>query len=82
MRQNELQNAIRLNKQFQLQKTQFCATAELTKPVDKESLKTLVDDSNSKSQRLDFPGLSNECFAKMNKQNTLALNNFSSHGSA
>ena len=84
-KQNEIHNAVRLNTQFQPQKVRFCATIELTKPVDGESAKTSVNHiaifANSKSQWVDFPGLSNECFSEMTEQMILALNNFSSHGS-
>ena len=70
---------------MQPQKAQFCATIELIKPVDKEFPKTSADHitifANSKSQRVDFPGISNESFSEMTKQMILALNNFSSHGS-
>ena len=84
-KQNQNQNAIRLNTQLQPQKAQFCAAIELTKPVDEESPNTSADHitifANSKSQRVDFPGLSNEAFFEMIEQMILALNNFSSHGS-
>ena len=69
---------------MQPQKAQFCATIELTKPVDEESPKTLADHitilANSKSQRVDFPGLRNKFFYEITEQMVLALNNFSSHG--
>ena len=84
-KQNKIQNAVRFNTQFQSQKFQFCATIELTKPVDEESAKTSVDHitifAKSKFQQVDFPGLSNECLSEMTGQMILALNNFSSHGS-
>ena len=32
-------------------------------------------------QRVDYAGMTDECFTKMTKQRLLALNNFSSHGS-
>ena len=58
---------------------------ELTKPVYKESPKISADRitifAYSKSQRADFPGLSNESFSEMTDEMMLALNNFSSHGS-
>ena len=83
--QNNIQKALRLNTQFQPQKVQFCATIELTKPVEEVSPKTSVDHitifANSKSQWVDFSGLSNECFSEITEQMMLALNNFSSHGS-
>ena len=67
------------------QKAQFCATIELTKPVDEESPKTSADHitifANSKPHRVDLPGLSNESFSEITEQMILALNNFSSHGS-
>ena len=84
-KQKQIQNAIRFNTQLQPQKAQFCATIELTKPLDEESPKILADHitifANSKSQRVDFPGLSNESFFEMTEQMILALKNFSSHGS-
>ena len=84
-KQNQIQNAIRLNTQLQPQKAQLCAAIELTKPVYEESPKTSADHitifANSKSQRVDFPGLSNESFSEMTEQMIVALNNFSSQGS-
>ena len=84
-KQNQIQNAIRLNTQLQPQKAQFCAAIELTKPVDKESSKNSADHitifANSKSQQVYFPGLSNESFSEMTEEMILALNDFSSHGS-
>ena len=84
-KQNQIKNAIRFNIQLLPQKAQFCATIELTKPVDEESPKTSAHHikifANSKSQRVDFPGLSKESFSEITEQMILALNNFSSHGS-
>ena len=49
--------------------------------MDEESAKTSVDHitifAKSKSQRVDFPGLSNECFSEMTEQMILALNKVS-----
>ena len=57
-KESNIQNAIRLNTQFQLQRVQFSATTELTKPVNEETLKTSVDHiticANLKSQQVDF----------------------------
>ena len=84
-KQNQIQNAIRFNTQLQPQKAQFSETIELTKPVDEESLNTSTDHTTifakSKSQLVDFPGLSNESSSEQTEQMILALNNFSSHGS-
>ena len=84
-KQNEIDNVIRLNTQTQPQKVQFCAIVELTKPVDEETPQAAVEHitifTNSKAQRVEFPGLNNECFSEMTEQMIIALNNFSSHGS-
>ena len=84
-KQNEIDNVIRLNTQTQPQKVQFCATVELTKPVDEETPQAAVEHitifANSKAQRVEIPGLNNECFSEMTEQMIIALNNFSSHGS-
>ena len=68
-KQNQIQNAIRLNTQLQPQKPQ------------KTSADHITIFSNSKPQRVDFPGLSNKSFSEMTEQMILTLNNFSSQGS-
>ena len=84
VKQNQIQNAIRLNTQLRPQTAQFWATIELTKQVDEGSPKISADHitifANSKSQRVDFPGISNEYFPEMSEQMILSLKNFSSHG--
>ena len=84
-KQQEIDNIIQLNTQAQPQKVQFTETIELRKPV-KSELSSSQDErltiyANSKMQRVDFAGMTNECFTEKTEQMLLALNNFSSHGS-
>ena len=84
-KRDEIENVVQLNTQNQAQKLQFSALVQLTKPSNDENVSSQPDFIkiyiNSKTQRVDFTGLSKSCFAGMVEQMLLALNNFASHGS-
>ena len=84
-KRDEIENVVQLNTQNQAQKLQFSALVQLTKPSNDENVSSQPDRiklyMNSKTQRVDFTGLSKSCFAGMVEQMLLALNNFASHGS-